>query len=112
MSKPRVVCFWFRRDLRLHDNQGLYKALTSGYPVVPVFIFDRAILDKLPRPYDRRVGFIHQALDAIQNTLVGMGGSLDVRYGFPLDCWKKLCELRPFIPTTTTNLMHSNVTKL
>jgi len=53
--------FWFRRDLRLHDNAGLYHALKSDNPVVPVFIFDTNILDKLPTK-DARVEFIHNTL--------------------------------------------------
>ena len=44
-----VTIFWFRRDLRLDDNAGLYRALKSGNPVLPIFIFDREILDKLEK---------------------------------------------------------------
>ena len=42
-----VSIFWFRRDLRLEDNAGLWKALKSGHPVVPIFIFDTNILNQL-----------------------------------------------------------------
>ena len=45
--KERVSIFWFRRDLRLEDNAGLYHALAGKSPVLPVFIFDKSILDKL-----------------------------------------------------------------
>ena len=55
------VLFWHRRDLRLDDNHGLYKALTSGGSVIPVFIFDTTILSKLKKD-DQRVLFIHQEL--------------------------------------------------
>ena len=57
MSKT-VNLFWFRRDLRLDDNKGLYEALKGEYPVLPVFIFDSEILNKLPET-DARVSFIH-----------------------------------------------------
>ena len=40
MNKSEVAIFWFRRDLRLDDNVGLYFALESKYPVIPLFIFD------------------------------------------------------------------------
>ena len=90
MSKPRVVCFWFRRDLRLHDNHGLYEALRSGLPVVPVFIFDRSILDSLPHPHDRRVEFIHQSLNELQERLVALGSTLHIQYGFPEAVWKEI----------------------
>ncbi|MBE0676859.1 MAG: deoxyribodipyrimidine photo-lyase, partial [Bacteroidales bacterium] len=64
-----VAVFWFRRDLRLEDNTGLYHALNSGYRVLPVFIFDRNILDKLESRYDRRVSFIHGALEHLQKQM-------------------------------------------
>jgi deoxyribodipyrimidine photo-lyase len=50
-----VNIFWFRRDLRLHDNAGLFYALKDKNPVIPVFIFDRYILDELDDKKDRRV---------------------------------------------------------
>jgi len=79
----RVILFWFRRDLRLHDNAGLYHALQSGFPVVPVFIFDAAILSQLEDKDDRRVSFIYQALQKLQAQLTVIGSTLDVRYGKP-----------------------------
>ncbi|OSZ82550.1 deoxyribodipyrimidine photolyase [Chitinophagaceae bacterium IBVUCB1] len=85
-----VSVFWFRRDLRLHDNAGLYHALKSGKPVVPIFIFDTNILDELEDRFDKRVDFIHRSLANIQKQLVAMGSTLHVLYGTPLDCYKKL----------------------
>jgi deoxyribodipyrimidine photo-lyase len=78
-----VNLFWFRRDLRLQDNHGLYQALNSGLPVVPVFIFDERILSQLSNKQDRRVSFIHAALSALQQQLVPLGSTLDVRIGTP-----------------------------
>jgi deoxyribodipyrimidine photo-lyase len=49
MTKQKVSFFWFRRDLRLEDNIGLFHALESEYPVIPLFIYDDAILDSLPK---------------------------------------------------------------
>jgi deoxyribodipyrimidine photo-lyase len=83
----KVSIMWFRRDLRLSDNAALYHALRSGFPVVPVFIFDRNILDKLDDKADRRVEFIHGALQSMQIELNAMGTTLDVRYGFPEQIW-------------------------
>lgn len=76
------VLFWFRRDLRLHQNHGLFKALTSGVQVIPFFVFDRNILDELP-PDDRRVNFLHQTLTSLQHALKLQGGDLHVGYGTP-----------------------------
>ena len=60
-SSPLLALFWFRRDLRLADNVGLFRALTENDAVIPVFIFDKDILDELPRQ-DRRVVFLHGAI--------------------------------------------------
>ena len=83
MNKPEVNIFWFRRDLRLHDNAGLYQALNSGKPVLPIFIFDTNILDKLNKPEDLRVQFIHQTLVNIDTQLKQFGSGLTVCYGKP-----------------------------
>ena len=90
--KPAVNIFWFRRDLRLHDNAGLYYALKERNPVLPVFIFDRNILDELlpDQKTDRRMAFIHHALEEIQGELKGAGATLDVRYGFPAEIFNEL----------------------
>ena len=88
--KPVVNIFWFRRDLRLQDNAGLYHALKEGNPVLPLFIFDRNILDELAASplgedkKDRRVEFIHLALQDLQRQLVKIDSSLEVRYGTPI----------------------------
>ena len=49
MTKQKVSFFWFRRDLRLEDNTGLFHALQSDFPVIPLFVFDEDILDNLPK---------------------------------------------------------------
>lgn len=87
-----VSIFWFRRDLRLEDNAGLWKALKSGHPVVPIFIFDRNILDKLEDKFDARVSFLHQRLTELQSQLSGMGSSLHVFYGTPVEAMNTLSQ--------------------
>ncbi len=89
---PTVNIFWFRRDLRLQDNAGLYNALKSGHPVVPVFIFDTNILNQLEDKADRRVEFIHAALEEMQIQLKKMGSSLEVYHGKPLSVYAALLE--------------------
>ncbi|MHA4847198.1 cryptochrome/photolyase family protein [Flavitalea antarctica] len=88
----KVNLFWFRRDLRLHDNAGLYHALKSGNPVVPVFIFDRKILDLLEEKKDPRVTFIYEALHEMQAALVKSGSTMDVFYGNPDEAFKSFLE--------------------
>lgn len=74
------VLFWFRRDLRVADNAGLYHALESGGRVFCTFIFDRDILDLLPSKADRRVEFIWESLQELHQRLTANGGGLIVRY--------------------------------
>ena len=88
--KPRVSLFWFRRDLRLEDNAGLYHALKSGHPVLPFFIFDRNILDLLGNHTDRRVEFIYNAILQLQEKLRQHGSALEVFYGRPADAFHHL----------------------
>lgn len=87
MSK--ITLFWFRRDLRLDDNAGLYHALKDSGSVQPVFIFDPAILDSLEKD-DSRVTFIYRALENLQGELRSMGSDLWVFYGRPLEVFKKI----------------------
>ena len=91
--KP-ITIFWFRRDLRLSDNAGLYQALKSGQSVLPLFIFDRNILDDLTEKKDARVQFIHQTLVELKRQLEALGSTLLVRYGKPEVVWPEL--LRDF----------------
>ena len=84
--------FWFRRDLRLEDNAGLYHALKSGQPVLPLFIFDRNILDDLEDKQDARVSFLHQAIQQLSHELQGLGSSILVRYGEPLEVWQSILQ--------------------
>jgi len=87
-----VAVFWFRRDLRLEDNIGLFHALKSGYPVLPLFIFDTDILSHLDDKADRRVDFIHQALLEINVRLASMGSSICVKIGNPLLVFEQLTQ--------------------
>lgn len=90
MTSNPVSIFWYRRDLRLEDNAGLYHALKSGLPVLPIFIFDKHILDKLENRYDKRVDFIHQQLAEIKKQLNALGCDLLVFYGAPEEVWPKI----------------------
>ena len=85
-----VSIFWFRRDLRLFDNAGLYHALKSGAPVLPIFILDSNILDDLKDKKDKRVDFIMRVLDNLQQQLVEIGSTLQVMYGTPESCFAQL----------------------
>ncbi len=87
-----IAVFWFRRDLRLEDNAGLYHALKSGLPVLPVFIFDKEILSQLQDKDDARVTFIHQTIEELDQELQKYGGGLLVLYDKPAGAWSKLLD--------------------
>ena len=91
MSKQQVSFFWFRRDLRLEDNVGLFHALKSKYTVIPLFIFDDAILDSLPYN-DPRVGFIYENLSKINTQLLKIESALLVKKGNTFAVWESLLE--------------------
>ena len=86
----KVNLFWFRRDLRLDDNAGLYHALKKGLPVLPIFIFDKNILDKLEDKRDGRVEFIHLAILKLNERLNEIGSSIKVFYSTPENVFKEL----------------------
>lgn len=91
MSKQEITVFWYRRDLRLVDNVGLFHALKSKYPVIPLFIFDENILDNLPKN-DARVGFIHDSLSKINQQLLEIGSSILVKKGKTNEVWHELIQ--------------------
>ena len=99
--KPIINIFWFRRDLRLEDNCGLFHALNSDNIVLPIFIFDKNILHKL-QPDDARVSFIHQELENINHQLSQFDSKLSVFHGNPSDIFKELQE-KYTIETVFTN---------
>lgn len=84
-----VNIFWFRRDLRLEDNRGFYKALQGKHPVLPVFIFDSELLEELPKK-DARVCFISERLQKMQKTLKDHGRSIAVYHGKPEAVFQKI----------------------
>jgi deoxyribodipyrimidine photo-lyase len=90
--RSRINVFWFRRDLRIEDNTGLYHALRSGNKVMPIFIFDTDILDKLNDRSDKRVDYIHQSLEDIHQQLKTYDSGLFTYYGKPLEVFRKLVE--------------------
>ena len=97
----KINIFWFRRDLRLEDNCGLFHALNSDKKVLPIFIFDEDILHKLPND-DARVTFIHQELENINNQLLKIDSGLSVFYGKPIEIYKEILE-KHNIETVFTN---------
>ena len=86
-----ISIFWFRRDLRLDDNKGLYHALKENNNVVPIFIYDTNILDKL-KENDHRIQFIKDKIVEINNDLSKIGKSIIQFHGDPKKVFENLIE--------------------
>lgn len=91
MNLPEITLFWFRRDLRLEDNAGLFYALKENKNVLPLFIFDQDILEKLPQE-DRRIQFIYDTLSQMKSELKELGSDLMVVHDRPADFFKKIVK--------------------
>lgn len=92
--------FWFRRDLRLEDNAGLYAALTSGHKVLPIFIFDTEIIHKLPSK-DARIEMIHAALGKMTNAMKGNRCNVGMYLGKPKAAFESLIKKYPIKKVVT-----------
>lgn len=86
-----IVVFWFRRDLRLNDNTGLYHALVSGFKVLPVFILDKTILNKLDAD-DKRVSFIIQSLEYLRSEVRIHESTIELHYDTPVNAFEKITQ--------------------
>ena len=91
-----TTIFWFRRDLRLEDNAGLYHALKENKSVLPVFIFDTEILDDVEDKSDARVTFIHDTILQLKEDLENVGSSLLILHGNPTEIFKQLKPLNVY----------------
>lgn len=87
-----VVLHWFRRDLRWQDNRALHSALTSGHNVVPVFVFDRNILDKLESKGDARVTFLHHRVLGLKEDAAKRNSDILVLHGDPVEMLTALAQ--------------------
>ena len=85
-----VSLFWHRRDLRITDNAGLSKALTSGNKIQSVFIFDANILKLLTDKEDARITFIYREIERLKAEYQSLGADLLVLYGDPIELIPKL----------------------
>ena len=86
-----TALFWHRRDLRIDDNKGLFEALKQNEIVHPIFIFDKSILDKLPKN-DQRILFIYQEIESLKKSYQNLGSDLWVYYGEPSEIIPKIAQ--------------------
>ncbi len=85
----QIAIFWFRRDLRVEDNKGLFEALQSGLPVLPVFIFDTNIINDL-NPDDPRLNFIYDTLYELNNKLAQNQSGIKILHTTPSEAFQQL----------------------
>ena len=88
--------FWFRRDLRLVDNLGLNAALSSGFKVIPIFIFDTEIINKLEKN-DLRIKMIHTALVKLNDAMLGNRCNVGMYLGNPKAVFESLLKLKVYL---------------
>ncbi len=77
---------WFRRDLRVVDNEILANAKGE---VLPIFIFDKNILEKLSKE-DKRVTFIYKSVNELKESLKKIGLDLAIFFDIPKNVFTKL----------------------
>jgi deoxyribodipyrimidine photo-lyase len=88
----KITLCWFRRDLRTEDNTALYYALQQEENVLPLFIFDKSILDLLEDKSDARVDFIHKKIAELHSFFQQKGSSMLIRYGIPEEVFSGLMK--------------------
>ncbi len=101
-EKSQISIFWFRRDLRLFDNAALWMSLKSKNSTLPIFIFDKNILEKLKNKKDPRLLFIHQEVLNLKTELEKLGSSLLIFYKTPKEAFEELLS-KYEIKTVFTN---------
>ncbi|OWW19962.1 cryptochrome/photolyase family protein [Noviherbaspirillum denitrificans] len=89
MSRFDKSLVWFRRDLRNFDHAALHQALAQSRAVYCAFVFDKEILDSLPRQ-DRRVSFIHACVAELDAALRAAGGGLIVLHAHAAEAIPRL----------------------
>ena len=102
INLENYTVFWFRRDLRLDDNCGLYHALKSGNKVLPIFIFDTEIIHKLPKE-DARIEMIHAALGKLSDAMKRNRCNVGTYHGKPKAVFESLLQRYPIKKVITNH---------
>ncbi|MBL6649197.1 MAG: deoxyribodipyrimidine photo-lyase [Flavobacteriaceae bacterium] len=89
--KDKISIFWFRRDLRLNDNTGLFHSLNENSKVLPLFIYDTNIISQL-KNNDHRLHFINTSINKMNHLLKKENKFIYKLKGDPLDVFKSLLK--------------------
>ncbi len=80
------VIFWFRRNLRLHDNLALRAAVDAGRPILPIYVSDALDAGGASR------WWLHYSLSALDAALRDHGAGLAIRSGRPEDVLPRIVD--------------------
>lgn len=91
------ILYWFRNDLRLHDNEGFVRATERADQVLPVFVFDPRLFAEHPRLGFRKTGifranFLIESVSDLRQSLKNRGADLIIRVGNPADVLAELAR--------------------
>ncbi|MBO0948332.1 DASH family cryptochrome [Fibrella forsythiae] len=97
MSSPNRILYWFRSDLRLHDNPALTAACTEAAEVLPVYVFDPAQFRELPKLGLKKTGifranFLLESVADLRQSLRARGADLIIRVGDPAQILADMAE--------------------
>jgi len=114
-----TTLIWFRRDLRLNDNVALFHALKENMQVLPLFIFDTEILEKLEDQDDTRIHFIHSSLHTLKSKLEEAGSSLLVAHTSAVNFFQSITpravytneDYEPYAKQRDENIAHQLTAK-
>mgnify|MGYP003326355319 CR=1 FL=1 len=67
-SKPVINVFWFKRDLRILDNEGLQRAIEAKTPLLLIYIFEPSLESNL-HYHERHWNFIKQSIFELNQEL-------------------------------------------
>lgn len=91
MPAHRVSILWFRKDLRLHDQSALARAVAESELVIPVFVFDQEeCRPERMGPFRRQ--FLHESVKDLRAAMRERGADLLVYYGNTPEIIAHLCE--------------------
>ena len=62
----KINIFWFKRDLRIIDNVGLYDSVKSKYPTLLIYVFEPVIINE-DHYHNRHDNFVKQSLIELNN---------------------------------------------
>lgn len=90
---------WFRNNLRLHDNEALYRAQQYDH-VIPIFVVDPRWFNKtsfgFSKTGEHRAQFLIETLENLRSNLQDIGSNLIIRYGkakdVQLNGWSKSAQ--------------------